>query len=123
VHLIFYSSQGWEEWDVAHKPAIPERMPVLIDADLLFEDGPSLPRPTVAVNQWLRELPVSGCPAPRSWAYYARALRDWLVFLASRGISPFDPATGCGRVCPPMPSTGLAGRSRVGWPRRRGTST
>jgi integrase len=65
-------------------------MPLLVDDDLLFEDPPASPRPTVAVNRWLRELPASGCPARRSWAYYARTLRDWLEFLASRGISPFD---------------------------------
>jgi integrase len=90
VHLIFYASKGWEDWDVRHQPAIPEGMPILVDDDLLFEDQPARPRPTIAVNQWLRELPSSGCPAPRSWAYYSRTLRDWLVFLAERGISPFD---------------------------------
>jgi integrase len=90
VHLIFYASRGWEDWDVRHQPAIPEGMPILVDDDLRFEDTPASPRPTVAVNQWLRELPASGCPAPRSWAYYARTLRDWLVFLAARGILPFD---------------------------------
>ena len=60
VILSFFSSRGWESWDVGYRPLIPERMPVLVDDDLLFEDGPGAPRPAVAVNQWLRELPASG---------------------------------------------------------------
>jgi len=40
-------------------------MPVLVDDDLRFEDDDGV-RPSVAVNRWLRELPSSGCPAPRS---------------------------------------------------------
>ena len=59
VILTFFSSQGWESWDIGHRPLNPERMPVLVDDDLLFEDGPGAPRPVVAVNRWLRELPVS----------------------------------------------------------------
>jgi hypothetical protein len=51
-------------WDVGHRPLIPEGMPVLIDDDLRFEDGPGAPRPSVAVNRWLRELPSSGAPSP-----------------------------------------------------------
>jgi hypothetical protein len=66
VILSFFSSRGWESWDLGHRPLIPERMPVLVDDDLLFEDGPGEPRPSVAVNRWLRELPASGCPAPRT---------------------------------------------------------
>jgi hypothetical protein len=37
--LIFFSSQGWESWDIANRPLIPERMPVLVDDDLLFVRG------------------------------------------------------------------------------------
>ncbi len=88
--LTFFSARGWQAWDVAHRPLIPEQMPVLIDDDLRFEDGPSAPRPTVAVNQWLRELPVSGTPAPSSWESYARALRAWMEFLAPHGVGLFD---------------------------------
>jgi integrase len=67
-------------------------MPILVDDDLLFEDGVGVgqPRPTVVVNQWLRELPASGCASPSSWATYARAVRDWMTFLAGRGIGLFD---------------------------------
>ena len=65
--LSFFSSQGWESWDSGHRPLIPERMPVLVDDDLLLEDGPGAPRPTVAVNQWLRELPASGAHSPGTW--------------------------------------------------------
>ncbi len=86
----FFSSRGWESWDVTHRPLIPERMPVLLDDDLRFEDGPGASRPTVAVNQWLRELPVSGAPAPSSWENYARAVKEWMEFLAGHGVALFD---------------------------------
>ena len=62
-------------------------MPVLVDDDLLFEDGWELPRPSVAVNQWLRELPSSGAPSPKSWEYYARVVREWMEFLAVHGVA------------------------------------
>ncbi|MFJ5725787.1 hypothetical protein [Streptomyces sp. NPDC093149] len=29
--LSFFSSRGWEPWDVEHRPLIPEGMPVLVD--------------------------------------------------------------------------------------------
>jgi integrase len=90
VILSFFSSRGWESWDVGHRPLIPEGMPVLVDDDLLFEDGPGAPRPSVAVNQWLRELPASGAPSPNSWEYYARAVREWAEFLALHGVGLFD---------------------------------
>ena len=87
--LSFFVSQGWESWDVKHRPLIPERMPVWIDDDLRFEDGPGAPRPTVAVNRWLRELPASGAPAPSSWENYARAVKEWMEFLAEHGVGVF----------------------------------
>ncbi|WP_338933451.1 hypothetical protein WEB32_34125 [Streptomyces netropsis] len=64
-------------------------MPVLFDNDLHFEDEAG-PRPTTVLNRWLQELPALGCPAPESWETYARAARDWTVFLAKRGIRLFD---------------------------------
>lgn len=88
--LSFFSSEGWESWDVEHRPVIPEGMPVLVDDDLRFEDGPGAPRPTVAVNGWLRELPASGAPAPNTWEVYARAVKDWMEFLAQHGVGLFD---------------------------------
>jgi site-specific recombinase XerD len=88
--LIFFGCRGWESWDVDRRPLIPERMPVLIDEDLRFEDGPGMPRPTVAVNRWLRELPASGAPAPSSWENYARAVKEWMEFLAEHGVGLFD---------------------------------
>jgi hypothetical protein len=88
--LTFFSAQGWESWDVAHRPLIPERMPLLVDNDLRLEDGPAMPRPTVAVNRWLRELPASGAPAPSTWESYARALKEWMEFLAEHGVGLFD---------------------------------
>lgn len=88
--LNFFTSQGWESWDVERRPLIPERMPVLVDEDLRFEDGPGAPRPTVIVNRWLRELPASGAPAPKSWESYARAVKEWMEFLAGHGVGLFD---------------------------------
>ena len=88
--LSFFSSRGWQSWDVGHRPLIPEGMPVLIDDDLRFEDGPGAPRPSVAVNRWLRELPSSGAPSPKSWEYYARAVKEWMEFVAVHGVALFD---------------------------------
>ena len=62
----------------------PDRMPVLVDDDLRFDDGGG-PRPAVAVNRWLRELPSSGAPSAGTWAVYARVLRDWMEFCAGHG--------------------------------------
>jgi site-specific recombinase XerD len=89
MQLIFFSGKGWQSWDVERTPVIPDRMPVLVDEDLRFEDG-TASRATVAVNRWLRELPSSGAPSPRTWAAYARVVRDWMVFLAGHGIAVFD---------------------------------
>ena len=88
MELTFFSSVGWDSWDVEARPAVPDRMPVLVDDDLLFDDGRG-PRPSVAVNRWLRELPTSGAPAPGTWAVYARVLRDWMVFCEEHGTGIF----------------------------------
>ena len=88
--LTFFSSRGWESWGLEHRPLVAERMPVLIDDDLLLEDEPGRPRPASVVNQWLRQLPVSGAPAPASWASYAGVVREWLEFLTARGVGLFD---------------------------------
>lgn len=88
--MSFFSSQGWQSWDVDYRPVIPEGMPVLVDDDLLFEDGPAAPRAAAVVNWWLRELPASGAPAPSSWESYARAVKEWAEFLAEHGIVLFD---------------------------------
>ena len=39
MQMTLFSSAGWVGWDVAAEPAIPDRMPVLVDDDLLFEDA------------------------------------------------------------------------------------
>lgn len=65
-------------------------MPVLIDDDLRFEDGPAAPRPAMVVNRWLRELPSSGAPATSSWESFARVLKAWMEFLAEHGVGLFD---------------------------------
>jgi len=89
VILFFYSPDGWEEWGLPARPLIRDRMPVLIDDDLKFEDDDGTPRPTVAINRWLRELPINGAPAPQSWKTYARPLKQWCEFLASHGVHVF----------------------------------
>ena len=88
MELTFFSGVGWESWDVDARPVIPDRMPVLIDDDLLFNDGGGS-RPCVAVNRWLRELPASGAPAPGTWAVYARVVRDWMIFCGEHGTGIF----------------------------------
>ncbi|WP_438491414.1 tyrosine-type recombinase/integrase [Streptomyces asiaticus] len=89
MQQTFFSAEGWESWGLDDRPVIPDGMPVLIDDDLLFDDG-GVPRPTVAVNRWLSELPSSGCPSPQSWRYYAQVLRGWLEHLAAHGFGPFE---------------------------------
>jgi len=88
--IFFFSSGDWASWDLQARPLIPERMPVLIDDDLRFEDGPGSPRPSVAANRWLRELPSSGAPAPGSWVNYAGALKAWMEFAGARDVGVFD---------------------------------
>src|SRR5260370_6483471 len=88
MQLTFFSRTGWQDWDVAAEPAFPDRMRQLVDDDLLFEEA-GVPRRGVAVNRWLRELPVGGAAAPGTWAKYARALRDWMAFLPPLGIGVF----------------------------------
>jgi integrase len=88
MQRVIFDIEQWRSWDVERRPVIPEGMPVLIDDDLVFEDAAG-PRATVVANRWLRELPSSGCPAPKSWRYYAQALRAWLEFLGERGIAVF----------------------------------
>jgi hypothetical protein len=74
---------------VAACPVIREGMPVLVDDDPLFGDA-ATPRATVAVNRWLRELPVSGGPAASTWWNYARVLRARMEFLPGCGTVLFD---------------------------------
>ena len=88
--LSLFDSRGAECWDLEHPPVIPQRMPFLVDDDLRFEDGPGAPRASVAVNRWLRGLPSSGAPAPKTWAYYARVVKAWMEFCAGRGVGLFD---------------------------------
>lgn len=90
VILNLFSSRGWRSWDLECRPLIPEGMPVLVDDDLRFEDGPVAPRPAVVVNRWLRELPASGAPAPSSWANYARVVKEWAEFLSEHGVGLFE---------------------------------
>lgn len=64
-------------------------MPFLVDEDLWFEDGRG-PRPAAVMNAWLRELPVSGAPSPRTWRAYAQALKGWVEFLQVLGVEVFE---------------------------------
>jgi hypothetical protein len=59
--LTFFAATGWASWDVTCRPLIPERMPVLVDDDLRFEDGAGAPRATVVVNRWLRGCRPAAC--------------------------------------------------------------
>jgi hypothetical protein len=84
----FLSSEGWQSWGLGGQPLIPERMPVLIDDDFLFEDGYG-PWATQVMNTWLRTLPSSGASSPNSWRAYALAARDWLIHLRRHAIGVF----------------------------------
>ncbi|MFG2979550.1 tyrosine-type recombinase/integrase [Streptomyces sp. NPDC048331] len=86
--LHYFSSVGWDQWGLCDRPLIREAMPVLIDKDLRFEDAAG-PRPTTVMNLWLRELPISGAPSPKSWRTYAQALKSWAEFLDARRIQVF----------------------------------
>jgi integrase len=88
VILHFFSSEGWERWGLGQRPLIRERMPVLVDEDLRFEDAVGV-RPVAVMNRWLRELPVSGAPAPKTWRTYAQVLKGWSEFLEERRIPVF----------------------------------
>ncbi len=81
--LHYFSADGWEGWDLRARPVIRDQMPVLLDEDLHFEDGNG-PRPAAVMNRWLRELPVSGAPSPRTWRTYAQVLKGWAEFLDTR---------------------------------------
>ena len=83
-----FDPAGWEDWGLSRRPLIRSGMPVLIDDDLKFEDE-SGERPTVAMNRWLRELPVSGAPAHKTWLTYAQVLKSWTEFLAEQGVEVF----------------------------------
>jgi hypothetical protein len=41
------------------------------------------------MNLWLRDLPVSGAPSPKSWRTYTQALKGWAEFLDARRIPVF----------------------------------
>src|SRR5712691_3046307 len=114
MQLTFFSRTGWQDWDVAAEPAIPDSMPQLVDDDLIFEDA-GVPRPSVAVNRWLRELPVSGAAAPGTWAKYARALRDWMTFLLALGIAVFDTRDQLKRVLGAYAAHRAGGPAEARW--------
>lgn len=42
------------------------------------------------VNRWLRSLPASGAPAPKSWLAYAGDLKAWASFLEARAVEVID---------------------------------
>ncbi|MGI8777838.1 MAG: site-specific integrase [Acidimicrobiales bacterium] len=60
---------------------IPRGMPFLLD-----DDG----APVHVVNDWLRSLPTTGVPAPKSWAAYAGDLAAWVRFLHRRDQDILD---------------------------------
>ncbi|MDO0938933.1 hypothetical protein QQY66_47165 [Streptomyces sp. DG2A-72] len=51
MHLINFSARGWESWDLDRQPLIRDRMPILVDDDLRFEDAPGVPRPAAVGNR------------------------------------------------------------------------
>ncbi|MGW6871323.1 site-specific integrase [Streptomyces xanthophaeus] len=112
--ITYYSRDGWESWGLSQEPLIRQDMPVLIDDDLKFEDDHG-PRPTVAVNRWLRELPISGVPAAKSWKTYAQAARTWLEFLEDHGVHPFADREDLRAVLGAFAEYRLAGPLEARW--------
>lgn len=88
MHMSRFTAAGWETWDVSRPPLIRAGMPIVIDDDLLFEDRDGSLRPAVHVNRWLRELPLEGAPAVRTWENNAGCLSGWLTFLTERKVHP-----------------------------------
>lgn len=88
VILHSFSPTGWKNWGLLSRPLIRDGMPVLIDEDLRFEDENG-PRPTVAMNRWLQELPVTGAPSPNTWRTYAQQLKSWSEFLTEHSVDVF----------------------------------
>jgi len=121
--LSIFSSRGWESWALSSRPLIPERMPVLVDDDLRFEDAATALRPTTVVNRWLRELPASGCPAPSSWESYARVLLEWMRFLDEHDVELFDSRNRLKGPWADIPSIGRPARSNSGSLLRPGAGT
>ncbi|MDQ1426843.1 MAG: hypothetical protein QOK39_319, partial [Acidimicrobiaceae bacterium] len=60
---------------------IPNGMPFLLD-DAGVAVG--------VVNRWLRSLPTSGAPAPKTWNAYAGDLAAWTIFLRQRSLEVID---------------------------------
>ncbi|MFF2190663.1 hypothetical protein [Streptomyces sp. NPDC058155] len=114
MQLMLFSRDGWESWCLPHEPLIDEGMPFLIDDDLLFEDDAG-PRPTVAANQWLRQLPISGVRSARSWLTYAQALRSCFAFLQSRGTHPYGDKESLRAVLGAFAEYRLSGPMKARW--------
>lgn len=53
---------------------------------LIADDGV----PTRVVNRWLRSLPISGAPAPKTWVAYASDMKSWVCFLRERTLDVVD---------------------------------
>ncbi|MFP3119882.1 hypothetical protein [Streptomyces sp. Iso 434] len=83
-----YFPVGWETWDVDQQPLIRDRMPIIVDDDLRFEDAPSAPRSAMVENYWLRELPLNGAPDAKTWRNNASSLCEWMTFLQTIGVHP-----------------------------------
>ncbi|KPN46506.1 tyrosine-type recombinase/integrase [Mycobacterium intracellulare] len=114
VILHCFDPVGWEEWGLSRRPLIRSGMPVLVDDDLKFEDE-SGERPTVAMNRWLRELPVSGAPARKTWLTYAQVLKAWSEFLAEQGVGVFADRTRLRAVLSMYAEHRLSGAARGRW--------
>ncbi|MDQ1058257.1 hypothetical protein QFZ23_002158 [Arthrobacter globiformis] len=102
VIMSFFSSQRWQSWDLEYRPVIPEGMPVLVDDDLLFEDGPAAPRPATLVNRWKAGLsryaerraagPVKGRFAATTWGQHMSILSlfyRWAIDEEYASAEPF----------------------------------
>ena len=86
VILTFFSSQGWQSWDLEYRPLIPEGMPVLVDDDLRLEDGPAGGdgEPLAA------RAPGERGSGTKFVGELREGVKEWAEFLAGHGVGLFD---------------------------------
>jgi site-specific recombinase XerD len=81
VRVYRFNGAACAHLAVSPAVGIPDGMPFLLD-----EGGV----PVRVVNRWLRSLPTSGAPAPKTWEAYAGDLAAWVRFLRGRSLDVID---------------------------------
>ena len=79
--MYLFEPSACAHLDALPPVGIPRDMPFLLDDEGI---------PIEVVNRWLRSLPTTGVPAPKSWLAYARDLAAWVRFLRGRSLGVLD---------------------------------